>query len=268
MQASFTTYSIGYKATKRSRASLAPEHTTRTLSTRHSRNSVQGSSSLHSKPPFHQDPKHERRRPEPERSIESRRLAAGSAGRRLGITSGPGPKIPSSDTRNSLETDSAHANPAINELRPDSPATYSTTCSSSEHHNFRRSETERERREGISAEFDLCNNATHRGERFVRDCLCFQAIPSPGGLLRENGSDVFWRTAGYDLSIGGDQIASSAWGGATGTGDGGDGTNGFVGLVGEKVQFHVPEPATLSLFGLGLIAVGILGRRRGWNTRI
>ena len=73
---------------------------------------------------------------------------------------------------------------------------------------------------------------------------------------------------GYDLSIGGDQIASSAWGGATGTGDGGDGTNGFVGLVSETVQFHVPEPATLSLFGLGLIAVGILGRRRGWKTRI
>ena len=83
-----------------------------------------------------------------------------------------------------------------NELRPDSPATYSTTCSSSEHPNFRRSKLKRERRQGISAEFDLCNNATHRGERFVRDCLCLQAIPSPGGLLRENGSDVFWRTAG------------------------------------------------------------------------
>ena len=91
-------------------------------------------------------------------------------------------KTPSSDTSNSSEADCAHATQAINEPKPNSPATYSTSCSSSGHQNLRRSETERERREGISAEFDLCNNAAIRFS-------CASAGPLEGWVGMTGASD-------------------------------------------------------------------------------
>jgi uncharacterized protein YbjT (DUF2867 family) len=93
--------------------------------------------------------KHEPQRPEIERSIASRKSVAGSGRRRLDITARPGPKTPSSDTSTSSEADYAHATLTISERRPDSPARYSTACSSLEHRNLSRSETEREIGEGV-----------------------------------------------------------------------------------------------------------------------
>ena len=61
-----------------------------------------------------------------------------------------------------LEADSGHATQAINRLKPDWPAAYSTACSNSEHPSLRRSDHEREPPRRIWAGFDSCNNALNR----------------------------------------------------------------------------------------------------------